>query len=164
MRRNHLVEYHPKEETLPPMIEEYEPVDRRHDDFYEKLMEQRIQKINNPEQFDMEDSLPFPIEPLYTAPVTLPQKRISNTSSDSGVNSPHVVPPAMPITPDNSHPHLIPSTSRMNPPSGPLTPNQQFINNSRKSKNKEPKYNRSQPLHPDPQSVPCTHTRQGNKV
>ena len=56
------------------MIEEYVPMDRRYDDFYEKFMEQRFQKINNPEQFDMEDSLPFPFEPLRTAPVTLPQK------------------------------------------------------------------------------------------
>ena len=98
------------------------PVDRRHDDFYEKFMEQRIQKINKPEQSSMEDSLPFPIEPLRTAPATLPQKRVTNTSSDSGVNSPHVLSPAMPITPDNSQPHLIPSTSRMNLLSGPLTP------------------------------------------
>ena len=119
---NHLVEYYPKEETLPPMIEEYVPNDRHHDDFYERFMEQRFQKINNPGQSSMEDSLPFPIEPLRAAPVPLPQKRVSNTSSDSGVNSPHVLSPAMPITPDKSKPHLKPSTSRMNPPSGPLTP------------------------------------------
>ena len=146
------------------MIEEYVPMDRRHDDFFENVMEQRIQKINNPEQFDMEDSLPFPNEPLRTAPVTLPQRRVSNTMSDSGVNSPHVLSPAMPITPDNSQAHLIPSTSRMNAPSEPLTPIQQFIINSRKSKNKELKYNRFQPLHPDPQSVLPTRTRQGYKV
>ena len=121
------------------MIEEYVPMDRRHDDFYGKFMEQRIQEIYNPEQFDMEDSLAFPIELLRTAPVTLPQKRVSNTSSDSGVDSPHVLSPAMPITPDYSQPHLIPSTSRMNSPSGTSTPIQQFINNNRKSKNKEPK-------------------------
>ena len=50
----------------------------------------------------MEDSLPFPIEPLRTAPVTIPQKRVSNTSSDSGVNSPHVLSSALTINPDNS--------------------------------------------------------------
>ena len=111
-------------------------MDRRHDDFYEDFMEQRIQKINNAEQLDMEESLPFPIEPLPTAPVTLPQKRVTNTSSDSGVNSRHVLSLAMPITPDNSQPHLIPTILRMNHPSGPLTPIQQFIDNSRKSKNK----------------------------
>ena len=77
----------------------------------------------------MEDSLPFPIETLRTAQATLPQKRVSITSSDSGVNSPHVLSPAMPITPDNSQPYLVPSTPRMNPPTGPLTPNPQFFNN-----------------------------------
>ena len=164
VHRNHLVEYYPKEETLPPMIEEYVPMDRRPDDFYERFVEPRIQKINNPGQSGMEESLPFPIEPLRTVPVSLPQKRVSNTRSDSGVNSPHVLSPAVPITPDNSQPQLIPSTSRMNPPSGPLTSLQQFINNSRKPKNKEPKYNRSQPLHPDPQSVLRTRTRQVYKV
>ena len=145
------------------MIEEYVPMDRRPDDFYERFMEQRIQKRNNPGQSNMEDALPFPFEPLHTAPVTLPQKRVSNTSSDSGVNSPHVLSPTMPITPDNSQPHLIP-TSRMNPASGPLTPIQQFFNNSRKLKNREPKYNRSQPDHPDPQSVLRTRTRHGYKL
>ena len=112
----------------------------------------------------MEDSLPFPIEPLRTVPVTLPQKRVSNTSSDSGVNTPHVLLPGMPITPDNSQSYLVPSTSRTNPSSGPITPIQQLINNSRKSKNKEPKYKRSQRDHPDPQSVFRTHTRQGYKL
>ena len=164
VHRNHLVEYYPKEETLPPMVEGYVPMDRRPDDFYERFMEQRIQKLNNPEQSDKEDSLPFPIEPLRTAPVTLPQKRVSNTSSDSGVNSPHALSPAMPVTPDSSQPCLLPSTSRMNPSSGPLTPIQQFITNSRKLKNKEPKYNRSQPDYPDPQSVLRTRTRQGYKL
>ena len=131
------------------MIEGHMPMDRRHDDFYERLMQQRIQKLNNSKQPCMKDSLPFPIEPLRTAPVTLPQKRVRNTSSVSGVNSPHVLSPAMPVTPDNSH-HLVPSTSQMNHSSGPLTPVQQFISNSRKSKNKELEYNRSQPNHPDP--------------
>ena len=146
------------------MIEEYVPMDRRHDDFYERFMEQRFQKRHSPGQSSMEDSLPFPIEPLRASPVTLPQKRVSNTSSDSGVNSPHALSPAVPITPDISQPHLIPSTSRTNPSSGPLTPIQQFNYTSRKPKNKEPKYNRAQPNHPDPQSVLRTRTRQGNKL
>ena len=127
-------------------------------------MEQQFQKLNNSEQPGMEDSLPFPIEPLHTAAVTLPQKRVSHTSSDSGVNSPHVLSPARPITPDNSQPYQIPSNSRTNPPTGPLTPIQQFTNNSRKSKNIQPKYNRSQPDHPDPQSVLPTRTRRVYKL
>ena len=64
------------------MIEEDVPMDRRHDDFYERFMEQRIQKLKNSEQPGMEDYLPFPIEPLRTAPVTLPGKRVSIISSD----------------------------------------------------------------------------------
>ena len=130
------------------MIEEYVPMDRRPDDFYERFLEQRIQKINNPEKSCMEDSFPFPIEPLCTAPVTLPQKRVSNNSSDSGVNSPQVLSPAMPVTPDNSQSYLIPSTSRLHLLSRPLTPIQQLIKISRKSKAKEPKYNLSQPIIP----------------
>ena len=86
------------------MIEEYVRTDRRHDGVYEKFMEQRMQKLNNSEQPSMEDSLYFPIEPHGTAPVTLPRKRVSNTSSDSRVNSPHVLSPTMPIAADNSQP------------------------------------------------------------
>ena len=66
----------------------------------------------------------------------------------------------MPIIPGNSQPYLVPSISRANLPSGPLTPFQQFNINCRKSKNKEPKYNRSQPDHPDSQSLLRTRTRQ----
>ena len=146
------------------MIEEYVPMDRRNDDFYERFMEQRFQKITNPGQSSMEDSLPFPIEPLCTTPTTIPQKRVSNTSSDSGVNSPHVLSPALPLTPENPQHYLMPSTSRTKPPSEPLTPIQQFINNSRNSKTKKPKYNRSQPDHPDSQSLLRTRTRQGYKL
>ena len=164
VHRNYLVEYYHEEETLHPMLEKYVPMDRRPDDFYEKFMEQRIQKINNPGQLAMEDSLPFPIEFLRTSPVTLPQKPVTNNSSDSGVNSPPVLSPAMPITPDHSQPYFIQSTSRMTPPTGPLTPIQQFIINSRKSKRKEPKNIRSQPDYADPQSVLRTRTRQGYKI
>ena len=149
VHRNHLVEYYPKEETLPPMIEEYVPMDQRHDDFYERFMEQRFQKTNNPERSGMEGSFPVPIAPLRTVLVTLPPKRVSNTSIDSGINSPHVLSPEMPVTPNHSQSNLIPSTSRMNPPNGPPTPIQQFVNISQKSKTKKPKYNRSQPDHPD---------------
>ena len=96
-------------------------------------MEQRIQKLNNSEQPSMEDFLPFPIEPFRTAPVKLPQKRVSNTSSDSGVNSPHVLSPATPLTPDNSKSYLISPTSRMKPPRGPLTPIKEIFHYCHKS-------------------------------
>ena len=70
----------------------------------------------------------------------------------------------MPVTPDSLQSHPIPSTSRAHPPSGLLTPIQQFINNSRNSNTKEPKNNRSQPDHPDSQSVLRTRTRQGYEL
>ena len=146
------------------MIEEYVPMDRRHDKLYERFMEQTIQKLNNTELLSMEDFLSFPIEPLRTAPVTFPQKRVSKTSSDSGVNSRHVQSRLIKITPKISQPRLIPSFSRMDPPSGPLTPIQQFNNNSREAKNKEPKYSRSQPDYQDPQSALRTRTCQGYKL
>ena len=146
------------------MIDALVPMDRRHDNFRERFMEQRIQNINHSKQPSMEHSLAFLIEPLRTAPVTLPQKRVNNFSSDSGVNSLHVLSPAVPKTPNTSQPHLIPSTSRHNPPTRPLTTSQQIISNNRKSKTKEPKYNRSLANHPDSQSVLRTRTRQGYKL
>ena len=84
------------------MIEESVPMNRRHDNFFGRFLDQQLQKLYNFEQPNMEDPLPFPIEPLRTASVTIPQKRVSNTSSDSGVNSPHVLSPLMPKTPDKS--------------------------------------------------------------
>ena len=77
MHRNHLIEYKPEEETLPPMIEEYKNMClwiAVMTIFLWRFVGQRIQKLNNPEQAGMEDTLPFPIEPLRTAPVTLSQK------------------------------------------------------------------------------------------
>ena len=164
MHRNHLVQYHPEEETPPPMVEECVRMNRHYDNLYERFMGQRIQKLNHSEQPCMADSLPLTIELLRTAPVTLPQKRVSNTSSDSGVNCPHVLSPATPIPTDNSQPHLLQSISRMNPPTGPLASIPHFIKNSRKSKNKETKDNCSQPDYLDLQSVSQTRTRQGYKL
>ena len=140
------------------------PKDRRLVDFYERIMEQRFQEKNNPGQSSMEDSLPFPIEHLRAAPVTLPPKRVSDTSNDSGVKSLHVLSPAMPVTPDNSQSYLITSTSRMHPSSGPLTPIQQFIKISQKADTKETKYRGSRPDHLNSQSVLRTLTRQGYKL
>ena len=47
---NHLVEYYPEEETLPPMMKEHVLMDRRHEDFYERFIEQWTQKFNNPKR------------------------------------------------------------------------------------------------------------------
>ena len=141
-------------------------MERCHDNFFELLTEQRIQKLNYSEQHGMGDYLPVSIEPLRATPTTPPRKRVSKTSSDSRLNCPRALSPAMPVTADSPHipqPYLIPSTSKMNPPSGLFTSIQQFIHNSQKSKNAEPKYNRSQPVHPDSESVFRTHTRKPYK-
>ena len=71
--QNQLSEYDPKEETLPPMIDECVPMDRRHDEFCERFMELRIQNLSNSEQPGMEASLLFSSEPLHTAPDPLLQ-------------------------------------------------------------------------------------------
>ena len=115
VHRNRSINYYPKEETLPPMIEEFLPMRRSHDDFYERFMVQRIQWLKNPEQPIMEDSLPCPNEALRAVPTSIPKKRISNTSCHSGVNSPRALSPAMPVTPVTSHnsqPYPLP-TSRI---------------------------------------------------
>ena len=103
LHRIHNVKYYPMEEILNLMIENYVPVDRRKNDFFERFMEQRYQKLNNTEQPSIADFRPFTIEPFRTVPTALPRKRISSTSSDSGVISSHLLAPSMPVTPDNFH-------------------------------------------------------------
>ena len=167
VHRNHLVENYPKEESLPAMIEEYVPHDQRHDDFYERFLEQTIWKLNSFTEPLAADPIPFPIRPLPTAPVVASHKRDRFTSSDSGVGSAHVFSPTLPITPEQppQHPQEMeteqPSASA---PTRPLTPIQQFLRNSRKSKAKEPKYFRPQPHDPNSQSVLRTLNRQGYKL
>ena len=88
VHRNHLVEYYPKEGSLPAMIEEYVPSDHHDDNFYERFMEQRTRDSNNPSTTDEHDSFPFPIEPLRSISSTNQPKRSSISSNDSGITSP----------------------------------------------------------------------------
>ena len=67
------------------MTEEDVPHDQRHDDFYERYLEQRIGKLNSFTVPAAEDTIPFPIKLLPTAPVVALHKRDSINSSDSGV-------------------------------------------------------------------------------
>ena len=167
VHRNHLDEYYPIKESLPAMIEEYVPHDQRHYDFYERFLEERIGKLNSFTVPPAEDTIPFPIRPLPTTSVITSHKRDSITSSDSGVGSPHVFSPTLPITPEQQPQHSPgmeteqPSTSA---PTRPLTPIQQFLRESRKSKVREPKHFRPQPHDPNSQSVLRTLTRQGYKL
>ena len=79
------------------MIEDYVPTVKRHYDFNEKFIENRIQTKNNSERPGLKDSRPLPS--MLQALSAVSRKRISNTSFDSGVNYPQVTPPAMPVTP-----------------------------------------------------------------
>ena len=88
VHRNHLVEYYPKEGSLPAMIEEYVPSDHQNDNFYERFMERRTRGLNNPNTTEEHDSFPFPIEPLRSFPPTNKPKRSSIHSNDSGITSP----------------------------------------------------------------------------
>ena len=167
VHRNHLVEYYPKEESLPAMIEEYVPHDQRQDDFYERSLEQRIGKLKSFTVPTVEDTIPFPIRPLPTAPVVALHKRDSITSSDSGVGSPLVFSPTLPINPEQLSQHRQETETEQpsnSAPTRPITPIQQFLRNSRKSKAREPKYFRPQPNDPHSQSVLRTLTRQGYKL
>ena len=167
VHRNHLVEFYPTEESIPAMIEEYVPHDQRHDDFCERFLEQRIGKLNSFTEPLAANPIPFPSRALPTTPVVASHKSDSITSSDSGVGSPHVFSPTLPITPEQlpQHPQETeteqPSTSA---PTRLPTPIQKFLRNSRKSKAREPKYFRPQPHDPNSQSVLRTLTRQGYKL
>ena len=112
VHRNHLVEYYPKEGSLPAMIEEYVPSNHRNDNFYVRFMEQRTRDLNNPSTTEEHDSFPFPIEPLRSIPSISKPKRSSMHSNDSRITSPFassrttVLSP--PIPTETSNPiHLV---------------------------------------------------------
>ena len=171
---NDLVEYYPKEGSLPARIEEYVPSDRQNENFYERFMEQRTRDLNNPSTTEEHDSFPFPIEPLRSISSTNQPKRSSMHSNDSRITSPlassrtPVLSPTVPAETSTPHPSSFQHaraaqlSRREN-----LSPIQQFIRNSAirvKSRSKEPKYNRSQLNYPVSQSTLRTITRQGYKL
>ena len=179
VHRSHLVEYYPKEGSLPARIEEYVPSNHQNDNFYERFMEQRTQDSNNPSKTEEHASLPFPIEPLRPISSTSKPKRSSSHSNDSGITFPlvssrtPVLSPAISTETSTPHPSSSQHVQTAQPSSREnFSPIQQFIRNSatHMAKNgvnlhsKEPKYNRSQPNYPDPQSVLRTLTRQGYKL
>ena len=97
-------------------------------------------KLNSFTVTPAEDTIPLPLRPLPTAPVVALHKRVSMTSSDSGVGSPLVFSPTLPITPEQLPQHRQETESEQpttSAPTRPLTPIQQFLRNSRKSKARE---------------------------
>ena len=98
-------------------------------------------------------------------------KQLSTHSNDSGITSPpassrnHVMSSAISIQISTANPFTSQHAQvSQPPPKGHFSPIQQFIYNSAKLRSKEPKYNRSQPAHPDSQSVLGTLTRQRYKL
>ena len=179
VHRNHLVEYCPKEGSLPATIEEYVPSDQQNDNFLERFMEESTRDLNNPSTTDEHDSFPFPIEPLRPLPSTSKPKRSSMHSNDCGITSPFassctpVLSPAIPTETSTPHPSSFQQakTAQLSPRET-LSPIQHLIRNnatrmarsSVKPRSREPKYNRSQSNYPDSQSVLRTITREGYKL
>ena len=88
VHRNYLVEYYPKEGSLPAMIEKGVPPNHQNNNFYERFMEQSARDLNNPSTTEKHDSLPFPIEPLGSILSINKPKRYSMHSNDSEITSP----------------------------------------------------------------------------
>ena len=179
VHRNHLVEYYPKEGSLPAMIEEYVPSDHQDDNFYDCFVEQRTRDLNNPSTTDEQDSFPFPIEPLRSISSTNQPKRSRMHSNDSGITSPlassrtPVLSPTIPAGTSTPQPSSSQAAQPSPlPPRESLSPIQVFIRNSatrmarssEKPRPKESKYNRAQPDYPDSQSILRTITRHGYKL
>ena len=125
LHRNHLVEYYPKEGSLPAMIEDYVPSDHQNDNFYEHFVEHRTRDLNNPSSTEEHDSFPFPIEPLRSISSTNKPQRSSMNSNDSGITSPFassrtpMLSPAIPM--ENFNPPSIFSSSTASSFSAPGT-------------------------------------------
>ena len=153
------------------MIEENRPPYRQNDNFFVGFREQCALDLNNPCTTDGHDSIRFPIEPLRSSLSHGQMKRIDTHSSDWGNISPlassrtPVLSPANPTETSTPHPSTSQHVQVAQPsPQGLCSPIQQYIRNSAKLGTKLPKYNRSQPLHPDFQAVLTTLKRQGYKL
>ena len=148
------------------MIEEYLPPKKRHDKFFERFLAQQIGTKNIPIEPLIEDSIPFPIEPIPIAPTVTSQKRVSTTSSDSRVCSPQVFSPISPLTPQHLPQQLQQTFNDQSSTSAVTKPFTliHFLENSWHAKWKETKHYRSQPSEPNSQSVLRILTHQGYKL
>ena len=134
VHRKHLVEYYPKEGSLPAIIKEYVPSHHQNDNINDRFMEKRARDLNNPSTTEKHDSFPFPIEPLRAIPSINRPKRSSMQSTHSGNTSPFassrspVLSPAIPTETSTSHPSSPQQaqTAQLSPREH-LSPIQQFI-------------------------------------
>ena len=151
-----MIEYFPKEETLPPFIEEYTPSHRGDTDFYNNPVKRRIEQLNVSE--------PQPIGALCILPVRNQQGHITACrgartplSTDSGIFSPEnqlLLTPTTPNHPSTSRPSPILTLTQQPTPDPP--PNNQKSSKSTiplqdlrravaRHKGRNPRYQRSQP-------------------
>ena len=86
--RNHLIEYFPKEERLPPLITNYVVISRD-SDFYKHLVNSQIEQYNSGKEKHSLDVMPFVITPIQNS-LDKQQKDDFEFSPrpDSGINSP----------------------------------------------------------------------------
>ena len=85
--QNHLLEYFPKEETLPPLLTNYAPIEQD-DNFYKHLIQSQIDKHNSGQSEHKLDFMPLIITPLSGQNNNTTKGSEFSPSTDSGFLSP----------------------------------------------------------------------------
>ena len=86
--RNHLIEYFPKEERLPPLITNYAVISRD-SDFYKHLFNSLIEQYNSGKEKHSLDVMPFVITPIQKNSDSHQNDDIEfSPRADSGIHSP----------------------------------------------------------------------------
>ena len=88
--RNHLLEYIPKEETLPPLLTNYAPIEQD-DNFYKHLVQSQIDKHNSGQSGHELGFMPLIITPFQGRIPTFPKtlKFPAVLTLDSSLQKPH---------------------------------------------------------------------------
>ena len=180
VHRNHLIEYFPKEETLPPLIEEYTTPYRGDTDFYNNFVKGRIERLNVSEPQILGDLCILPVRNQQRQ--TTAQKRVRTPqSTDSGIISPENHRLGTPTTPDQpttSRPpgsttpiqtltqQITPEPLTTTPATSTksLTPLQELRRAVASHVERNPRYQRAQPNQPAPLSILRQKTRVGYKA
>ena len=86
--RNHLIDYFPKEERLPPLITNYAVISGD-SDFYKHLVNSQIEKNNSSKEKHSFDVMPFVITPIPNNSDSQQKDHIEfSPRADSGLHSP----------------------------------------------------------------------------
>ena len=86
--RNHLIEYFPKEERLPPLITNYAVISKD-SDFYKHLVNSQIEQYNSGKKKHSLDVMPFVITPIQSNSEMQQKENIEfSPRADSGIHSP----------------------------------------------------------------------------